>query len=280
MELPFFHAKKETPSSLREKAEDLLARSLDMSQETKGSFQSGENRLKRAGLEGDFRQFRNYREGDRPQDIDWKRSARSDDTLIREREKNQQRILDLYIQNYQGMHFRSSSKLPSKYEVAATLGLAFGLWASRHHDPIRFWSHKTNINDLPELILDAKNLDFHDWQKNSITVLIGDYTDPVSVLAPVLAGLPAENVLFLQILDPAEIELPYQGRHIFEDSNEKIIINHTESIRSDYQSALKAHLDDVRNYCRNRNWHYDLICTDQDLAVPFNKALASIGERP
>ena len=280
MEFPFFQPQTETPLSLHEKAEDLLARSIDLSKESKGSIRSGENRLKRAGLEGDFRQFRDYQTGDRPQDIDWKRSARSDDTLIREREKNQQRILDLYIQNYPGMHFRSSPKYPTKYEAAATLGMALGLWAARHHDPIRFWSQKTSINELAELILETNTPSFHEWQRNSVTVLIGDYTDPVSALAPVFSGISSQNVLFLQVMDKAEIDLPYQGRHIFEDGSDKIIINNTDSIRVDYQSALNSHLHDLRDYCRKRNWYYAFIRTDEDLAEPLNKALAAIGDTP
>lgn len=275
MVLSFLHDKKETPVSLRRKAEELLARSVDASQSSKGSYLSGENRLRRAGTEGDFRQFREYQIGDRPQDIDWKRSARSDDTLVREREKNQQRIIDLYIQNYPGMHFGT------KYETAATLGLAFALWAAHKHDPVRFWGRAVKIDDLPHLMLEQKSAPpFTEWQKNSVTVLIGDYTDRIEDLSTTLFDLSAGNVILLQVLSPEELDLPYHGRHVFEDEDTKTIINNTDSIRTDYQFALQSHIQSLKDYCRKRNWHYDLIRTDQDIVPAFNRALASIGEKP
>ncbi len=278
MEFPFFQHKRETPASLRQKAEMLLARALDESRETKGSFMSGENRLKRAGFEGDFRQYRPYNDSDRPQDIDWKRSARSDDILVREREKNQQRLLDLYIQNYKGMHFSSSPKLSTKYEIASLLGLSLGLWSAKHHNPIRFWGEKTSVDDLADIMLDQNNPPLPEWTKDSITVLIGDYTDPIENIEKTLSALSANMVLFFQTLDPAEVELPFEGRHIFEDGNNKITVNYVEGLRIDYQSALNTHIENIKNYCRRHNWHYQLVRTDQDLAPILNLALAAIGD--
>ncbi|PZP56077.1 MAG: hypothetical protein DI586_04810 [Micavibrio aeruginosavorus] len=279
MEFPFFQHKRETPASLRQKAEELLAQALDESRETKGRFMSGENRLKRAGFEGDFRQYRPYNDSDRPQDIDWKRSARSDDILVREREKNQQRLLDLYIQNHGGMHFSSSPKLSTKYEISSLLGLTLALWSARHHNPIRFGSAKTSIDDLADVMLAQKQKSSPQWTKDSITVLIGDYTGPMQDIEQELSSLNSNTVLFMQILDPAELELSYEGRHVFEDGHHKITVNQAESMRNDYKSALNAHIKDLKKYCRRRNSHYQLVRTDQNLASVLNKALAAIGEK-
>lgn len=278
MALPFFTDKKETPVSLRQKAEALLARSDDVPISSQGRQSSGENRLKRSGFEGDFRQFRDYRPGDRPQDIDWKRSARSDDTLVKEREKTQQRILDLYIQNYPGMHFQSSSKWPTKYETAGIIGTAFALWAARHHNPVYFWSHKIGIDELPSTILKQTTPPRPEWRKNALTILIGDYIDQMEYLEPVLSNISSPQVILLQTFDPAELDLPYHGRHFFEDGSAKTVVNDPDGIRNDYKTNLDHHLKSLQNYCRNRNWHYDLIRTDQDMVISFNRALAWIGD--
>ncbi len=278
MELPFFQHKRETPASLRHKAEELLSRVLDESKETSGSLMSGENRLKRAGFEGDFRQYRPYADSDRPQDIDWKRSARSDDILVREREKNQQRVLDLHIQNYAGMNFSSAPRLLTKYEIGALLGLTFGLWSAHHHNPIRFNSEKTSVDELADMLLKRNETAYQQWSKDSVTVLIGDYLCPVEDIQNKLSVVASGTVLFLQVLDPAEIELSYEGHHVFEDGLNEIIVNHAQSMRSDYQSALNDHLESVKDFCRRRNWHYQLVRTDQNLAPVLNRALDAIGD--
>lgn len=277
MALPFFIDRRETPASLRRKAEELLARSDASPVIGKGQNLTGENRLNRAGPEGDFRQFRDYRPEDRPKDIDWKRSARSDATLVREREKKQQLILDLYIQNYPGMHFHSA-KLPTKYETAGVIGIAFALWADRNHNPVYFRGERVSKDDLPSVILGQKSPPTAKWKKNAITVLIGDYTDPINDLEKVFSGIPSQQIVLLQILDPAELELPWHGRHIFNDGNVKSIINDADAIRRDYQSAFQAHIEALRAYCKQRGWHYGLIRSDSDAASPFSAALAFLGE--
>ncbi len=278
MALPFFIQKRETPETLRRKAEILLARAADFPSKSGGRFSSGDNRLKRAGREGDFRQFRNYNDHDRPQDIDWKRSGRSDDILVREREKNQRRIFDIHIQNDNGMHFHSIPAIPTKYEAAGIFALGLALYARGNHESVLYNSESVNTDEMAHIILDAKTRDHFQTKRNAITILIGDFTDRIENLEKIFSSIAARHVLLLQILDPAELELPYAGRVIFENTATQATVNNVDALRSEYKAALQSHLDDIKAYAAKKQWHYDLMRSDRDFLAYFNRALKVIGD--
>jgi uncharacterized protein (DUF58 family) len=80
--------------------------------------------------------------------------------------------------------------------------------------------------------------------RHATVVLIGDFLSPLADIQATigrLAAAPARGHL-LQVLDPAEAALPYQGRIRFRglENEGEALIPRVEAIRDDYAHALEA----------------------------------------
>ncbi len=276
MVLPVFSRKAETPETLLKKAEELLARAQKHPIIPPGAQASGDHRLKRKGHEGDFRQFRAYQPGDRPQDIDWKRSARSDDIHMREREQHQRAALTLYVPASKGMDFQSGSNL-TKYETACVIALAFALQAKHHHDPVSYAGETVQPAQLSPMLFD-RIAPVLPSSSSATLVLLGDFLDEEATLERFFASIPSRKVVLLQVLDAAELDLPWQGRAVFENLSLKTTVNNVPDIREAYRRKILAHQEFLSALARRRQWHFAALRSDEDMAPAFNRALAYKGD--
>jgi len=80
-------------------------------------------------------------------------------------------------------------------------------------------------------------------------VLIGDFLDPLEHLRAAMAPFAAIPVAshILQILDPAEADLPFRGRVRFEGVRgaRGILVPRVEDIRAQYRQRLEAHIGGI-----------------------------------
>ena len=100
--------------------------------------------------------------------------------------------------------------------------------------------------------------------------LIGDFLDPVDEIAEHFKMLAAQSAsgFVIQILDPAEIDLPYDGRAMFEtphEKNQRELVNNVASIRAAYNARTAAHIKAVKNIAHDCGWNYVLHSTDRDI---------------
>ena len=81
--------------------------------------------------------------------------------------------------------------------------------------------------------------------RNARVVLIGDFLAPLEQIQASVARLTAipSSLHMLQILDPAEASLPYQGRVRFQglERETETLIPRVEAVRDAYGKALEAH---------------------------------------
>lgn len=284
MDFSSLFPRHETASSVRQKADALLAQVENADLHLKPRISSGENRINTAGHEGDFRQFRTYRAEDRPQDIDWKRSARSDDLLIREREKNQRQKINLYFLSSAGMNFKSSSRLMTKHETGAVMATALALWARKNHYLVSLNNQNINADHFADAAINpSHDADFrqagNSGSVSALTVIIGDFLNELSSFDHFFTSFPPHDVILLQILDPAECDLPFHGRSLFEFGSERSVINNVDAVRADYKAALNQHLNAIRHYTARRNWHYEFARSDDNLHHALSSIFRRIGER-
>ena len=81
------------------------------------------------------------------------------------------------------------------------------------------------------------------------------------------------DVIVFHLMDPAEIDLPFDGNILFEDleaANLEIIAD-PRSIRATYQQVVQEFIGDMRKQCHDSAIDYQLIST----ATPLDQALAS-----
>jgi hypothetical protein len=109
-------------------------------------------------------------------------------------------------------------------------------------------------------------------------VLIGDFLAPLAEIDRTV-GEYAERGLkghILQLLDPAEVDLPFKGRVRFEGLEDERfwLLSRVEPVRADYRARLQAQEEGLRDLARNVGWSYTLECTDRP---PQNALLALYG---
>ncbi len=231
---------------------------------------------KRAGPGADFWQFRPYQSGDRPQDIDWRRSARSDQVFIRQREWTGTRHVCLWCDPGAGMAFRSAGNLPEKRAAAQLFLAALAILAQKSGDiPVLLRPDappaKGRLDDLAAALLhlpipgDAPARAMRSPLPEtlppgaSLLAVASDFLFPPETFRDFL-GRCARNgthILALQILDPAEIRFPFRGRVVFEDSAAtadaaaapRIELARCEDSRAAYLARLAAHQSALEDAC-------------------------------
>ena len=77
--------------------------------------------------------------------------------------------------------------------------------------------------------------------RRGMAVVISDFFSSEAAVKQLLRALHGQHqeVLVFHVLSPEELELPYEGEHIFEDleTAEEIPV-HTEDFRKEYQRRL------------------------------------------
>ena len=240
---------------------------------------------RRAGVGDSFWQYRPYVPGDMR--IDWRRSARSERLFVRDTEWEAAQTVCLWHDQSPSMAWRSSKSLPEKRERARLLLLALAGLLFRAGEQVRHVGLSrafTSRNGLEAL--DAA------WPQNpglpaglpgaagvprhAQLVLAGDFLAPLPEIAASLAGfagLPA-RVHLLQVLDPAELELPYAGRVRFRgvEGDGEALISRVETVRGEYGAALQARLSGLRALAAAQGFTVGLHRTDH----PPEPALLSL----
>lgn len=279
-----------TALRLRKKAEDAaaaLAALMIRAERAAHSVFQGEHAQRKSGAGEKFWQFREYAPGDRSQDIDWRQSAKADGLYIRQKERQLPQTALFWACSARSMDYASSSRLPAKRDAARVLTLSLAILMTRANERIgmlgaaqtgRSEAALENIGAALLAERDAAELPFlgpHRAQKNATIFLAGDFLGASGEMEACLNNIAAQaGGCVIQILDPAEIELPWSGRVIFEEPEAKIreLAPNVASIREAYKKRIHDHINAIRKISSACGWHYVLHRTD----TPVDKTLMKI----
>lgn len=265
--------------SIRARAEAILASADE--ELLSGKTRIGEGAARQSGAGNEFWQFRPYQSGDRPQDIDWRRSARSQSVFVRERERASSRHFSLFLPDTPSLHYSSDKAWPRKYEIAAALTLAFLLWAKRHYYSLSLNHARMNCDQIEMALNSSLPVTGESATKaTDIAIFCGDFLDPVEELQSVFLKIACRHGVVFQCLDPAELDLPFKGRIQFQDmaGTNAELIEDASLITESYQQKLDSHIAAIRHAVQSRGWNYHLIRTDQNPDTAFAAALHYLGE--
>jgi len=229
---------------------------------------------RRVGTGDSFWQFRPFVDGDTPSRIDWRQSAKSDRTFIRDMEWEAAQTVCLWRAAAPGMSWRSGRALPEKRERAELLLLALASLLVRAGEQVRLIGVPGRVfrgrgavegiarqlpagGELPPRAL---------VPARSCVVLMGDFLAPlpeIRAAVAVLAALPVRGHI-LQVLDPAELSLPYEGRVKFRGmaGEGETVIPRVDGVRAAYAEALAAQQDGLAAICRAAGWSFGTHRTD------------------
>jgi len=227
---------------------------------------------RRSGPGEDFWQYRSYSFGDSVQSIDWRKSSRSDRVLVRENEWAASHTIWLWASQGPGMDFHSHLAATTKRDRAVLLALALSILATRAGErvgaigsPHRPGHTGQTLNRMaewyaaeasggPPLPPDTP------LPRYSAAVLIGDFLEPLDEIASRLAALAANDVAghVVQVLDPAEETLPYQGRTEFLEfaGAGRLMAGRAETLRERYQARLEVQREGLRDLARRLGWSF------------------------
>lgn len=234
----------------------------------------GDHAKRKAGSGEKFWQFREYDTSDRPQDIDWRQSAKTDQVYIKQKEWQITRKVFLWCASGQSMDYQSDNSKYTKQENAQIICLALALLLSRAKEQIgiygqaqtgrseetlekiaRLLHNKATQDDiLPDT--DAVRL-----PKHAYFIGVGDFLSPIEDIKrqfDMISG-QTQNAVIIQVLDPAEQNLSYTGRVKFKGLNGiQETIDHVPSVKDAYRERMDRHIEDVKTLCASYDWNYVL----------------------
>lgn len=245
------------------------------------SITHGEHSKRRAGSGEKFWQFRPYDSSDRPQDIDWKQSAKGEHVFVREKEwQNPQKIL-FWCAAGAGMEYSSNPALQTKHEAALVLSLTLALLMTRGGEQVAALGHKrpgrsqAALQSLAETLLEnpikGALPEAQALPMNAGLVMIGDFLDDLEDIKACFDALDGRSrqVIIIQILDPAEADLPFEGRALFRapglEGAEPVRIEHVGEIRREYCARIEAHRKALAELCDRYGWLYLYYRTDHEI---------------
>ncbi len=268
--------------ALRQRAEQLAATLpplLVAAERVAATVAQGVHGRRRVGQGETFWQFRRYHFGDQPQLIDWRQSAKSDRVFVRQTEWEAAQSVWLWRDGSASMVWRSADSLPDKRTRTdlLTLALAALLLRGGEHvallgSGLRPMGGRAALNRLA-VIIEQERADGADLPpdvplpRNAQVVFIGDFLAPLDEVDRVVRGYTEGGVrgFILQVLDPAEETLPYDGRIRFEglEGEDPWLLSRVESVRGDYKARLRAQRAGLQAIARAAGWTFASHHTDQ-----------------
>ncbi len=225
---------------------------------------------RRVGQGDSFWQFRPYQAGDAPGRIDWRQSAKSARTYVRETEWEAAQTVHLWRDGSASMHWRSGAAMPEKVDRAELLLLALASLLQRGGERVRLLGQRTG-GSLPAMaaslagVAEGAPPDVP-LPAHGRVVLFGDFLHPLEEIRATIARLSAIPVRghLLQVLDPAEALLPYSGRVKFRgvEADGEMLVPQVEGIRDAYAQALAAQQAGLAALCRAAGWGFATHRTD------------------
>ena len=239
---------------------------------------------RRVGQGETFWQYRRFEFGDSPQQIDWRRSARSDRLYVRQTEWEAAQSVWLWPDLTASMRYTSNRNRPEKCERAAVLALALASLLTRGGERIalldkpeppatgRAVLDRIAMSVLRDMSRDSSQDELPvlpSLPRYSTVVLISDFLVEEDKLMDFLGRVAARGVRghLLQILDPSEASLPFRGRTQFRglESEGELLVGRAEALRADYLERLESLQSSLRTFARRASWTF---ATHQSDAPP------------
>lgn len=250
---------------------------------------------RRAGPGDGFWQYRPYEAGEPAHRIDWRRSARSQGLYVRQRENEVAQGVWLWRSADAGMDWQSSAELPAKRAAADLLLLALASLLVRGGERVALAGSgerpgigRTALDrvalGLEHGLATSAPLALGHLPRGADLVLISDFLAPWEETQALLDTLRASGVRvhLLQLLDPAEETLPYEGRIEFlsaTGAGDHLTVPRVEAVREGYLQRLAALRGSLADFCARCGWSYLQHRTDRPATIALMALWASLSGR-
>jgi uncharacterized protein (DUF58 family) len=251
-------------------------------------FINGLHRSPNLGASMDFAEHRAYMPGDDLRRIDWRLFGRSDRYFVKEFEADTNTNLLLLLDVSASMGFGSAGL--SKLQYAKYLASCLGYFSSRQRDRVGLVTFANAVVDyvppaakhLPIVLqtiarataagqgsIDTALRQIAEHaRRRQIVVIISDLYDEPERVVRAVARLRnrGNDLIVLHVLDPAELELPFDDAANFEDMETGEAIPVVPSLlRDQYRTLVQEHTATLARLMREERIDYALFNTAQPL---------------
>ena len=242
---------------------------------------------RRVGQGDSFWQFRRFVSGDPLARVDWRQSAKSgrgapEGWFIRETEWEAAQTVCLWrdasaSMDYSSAEYLTRAEWPTKRDRAELLLVALASLLVRGGERLTLlgsgitpMNGRIALSRVVEMIDRNPRADslpaFESLPRAGQLVLIGDFLSPLDTVNATIARFAAAGLKghLLQIIDPAEEDLPFDGRVRFEgvEEREEGVISSVESIRDDYSDRFRRHREGLAAIAAALGWSFGSNRTD------------------
>jgi uncharacterized protein (DUF58 family) len=241
-----------------------------------------------------FWQFRPHTNGESTQSIDWRRSARDDNSYVREKEWDAAHTAWLWADASPSMQFQSSYAQTSKADRALLITLALAELLSRSGERIA-WpgiaspsASRDGATRLAVRLAAAIQPDaipaFETAKRFADIVIASDFLEPPEDVLQILAPLFRRGMRghLIEVIDPVEERFPYSGHTVFAhpQTGERLTANRAEAVAEDYRRAFLNRRDALMNAARQFGWTYTISRTDSPATAALVKLHSSFAQSP
>lgn len=238
---------------------------------------------RRVGQGDAFWQYRPYRDGDSAGRIDWRQSARSRHLFVRETEWEAAASVWLWRDGSPSMDYASLRGLDTKAVRAEIITLALASLLTDASERVavlgsgmRPITGRIGVQRVAEHML-QETLDKQrpppslpplvPLPAHGTVVLVSDWLDPLDRIEAMIRHYASAGVRghVVQVLDPAEEDLPFDGHVKFEglEAEGQHTIRRVETVRTAYGARLAAQREGLQRLAQPANWTVHLHRTDK-----------------
>jgi uncharacterized protein (DUF58 family) len=273
-------------ASLRDRAEQaasVLPPLLIAAERVAVTVAQGVHGRRRVGQGETFWQFRQYQPGDAASRIDWRESAKSQRLYVRETEWEAAQSVWLWrdasaSMDYSSAEYLTGAEWPTKRDRAELLLVALASLLVRGGERLTLlgsgiapMNGRIALSRIVEMISRdpraASLPDFEPLPRAGQLVLIGDFLSPLETINAAVTHFAAAGLRghLLQVADPAEEDLPFDGRIRFAgiEERDEVVISRVESIRGDYAHRYRRHRDGLAAIAGAVGWSFGFHRTDR-----------------
>lgn len=234
---------------------------------------------KKRGVGETFWQYRPYREGEHLARIDWRRSARDDQTYVRDMEWEAAHTVWLWCDLGPSMLFQSSASRTSKEYRGLVIALALAEMLGKNGERIGFpgllrpTAARNNAERLAAAIANAPEKmltplpELSGVKRHCDVILISDFLHPDHDYGAIIdtVALRGARLHMVEVCDPAEEDFPYEGRLEFRDpvNGANITVGRAQDWHSDYRNLYFARRESLARATRAVGGSYTVSRTDK-----------------
>jgi uncharacterized protein (DUF58 family) len=266
---------------------------------------AGMHRSPYQGISVEFAQHRPYVQGDDLRYLDWKVFGRSDKFYLKQYIEETNLHLILIVDASESMGYgtvTNGKETWTKYDHATAIAASMAYMAIQQQDSVglaifdqvlsRYFKPSNSpaqwklvVNELQQVprhsktntgkILDSLAEKLH---QRSVIVVLSDFFDDLESIKTGLRHLryKKHELMLFQILDPAEIEFPFEDVTMFDGMEEAgKLLTEPRSLRDSYLEQLSEFTTGLKKLCRGMNIDFVRMNSGESLDVSLSTFLAN-----